>query len=289
MQLMSGCMTINHVIWISNNFPGVFSLPNLVTVGSIYLGDALYEDTVGNISDGTLSGISLPALTSAFEIQAVNLASVESINIPNLVSNGLGLTFSGLPNLKNYTFNPNYKGKYVNITNTGLNYISWQSPDNISDMRLVGNPNLTSVDFSPNTNITSLLIDCGGSSLAMESGYPMPRLSGPVSIHNLEIRYCDNSNGYWRAALEDLGSTSAGTVEIHHNAFTGLQISNMTTCDTFDIHDNGNLIEISMPALETTKEIYLMSNAQLEYINETLFPVLQNVSGTFDFDGYFKS
>jgi len=262
-------------------------------VDSIYLGDPFYEDESGRIAQGTLTGVSLPAVTSASEIVAVNLASVESIDIPNLAGNGLIVTLSGLPNLKNYSFSSNFKGQYVNITNTGLTSLDWKSKANLFSMRLVGNPNLASVTFTDNANITSLLINCGsptntqGESSMFAAGYPMPSFSGPSIFSELEVTLCDQPSGDWRTTLDGLGSSSAGTLEFHDNVFTGLGVSNMTKCELLNIHDNYELTEIEMPSLDTAGEIDLKGNFQLGYINATTFPSLKNVSRTFELNGNF--
>jgi len=160
---MSECTTINHTLWIENNYPGVFSLPKLINVDGIYIGDAFYSDTTQAIASGTLTGVSLPAVTSTFEILAINIGSIESIDIPNLAAVGLTVELSGLPALKTFTFSENFNGQYVNITNTGLTQFAWKSSAYVYDMRLIGNVNLQTMTFADKANISQYV-----------QSYPLP-------------------------------------------------------------------------------------------------------------------
>jgi hypothetical protein len=289
---MSGCTDLSqHTIWISNNFPGVFSLPKAVSIDSLYVGDVYYEDTTASIARGTLTDISLPALTTVFEISAVDLDSLASIEMPNVLgaSNGFMLTLTGLPNLKNITFGANFAAEYVNITNTGLTKFNWPSTQNVFHMTLSGNPSLTEITFADGANLTYLSINCGDDVPSQATGRPMPRLTGPTTIRELEVSFCDQPAGDWASALDGLGSTSAGMLSFHDNVFTGLQISNATTLEDLEVHDNYNLAEIAFPNLMTAGKILVKNNAQLAYLNTTTFPTLSNVSGAFELDGNFNS
>lgn len=268
---MSECTTINHTLWIGNNYPGDFFLPKLISVGGIYIGDAFYEQTTAGIDVGTLTSVSFPALEAASEILAVDLGSITSIDIPKLTNNAVSVTLTDLPGLKSFTFSSTFQGQYINITNTGLREINYQSSASLYQMRLVNNPKLSALTFSSDVNITTLKLNCNSA--------PLPTFSGPANVRSLEISFCDQPSGNWETALQGLGSASAQSIEFHDNTFTGLRLPNITTItNSLDIYDNSKLTDLSLPVLSTVANIKIHENSLLQYINSTAWPDLRNIS-----------
>ncbi|KAH8597321.1 hypothetical protein B0O99DRAFT_593058 [Bisporella sp. PMI_857] len=264
-QLMTACAKIHQTLWISNDYPGVPSLPSLVDVGGIYVGDVFYQGASQSIASGTLTGVSLPALTSAFEILAVNLDSFQPFDVPKLVGVrlsptltgvGLSITLEGLPSLKNFTFSDNYDTQYITITNTGLTDFNFPSPKHVFSIKLVGNPDLEKVTFSSNGNVTYLTVDCGSIVKDLrskpEDQCALPRFSGPAALRNLEVAYCNPPAGDARTAFDSVG-------------------------------------KIAFPQLTTAESISVVDNIGLNFINESAFSALKNVSQTSTFEGDFTA
>ena len=276
---MRPCTSIEHTLWIGNNFPGVFSLPNLVNVSDVYIGDAFYDDQSQTITSGTLTGVSFPALQNVGLIRAVNQGSINSIDVPNLTGNN-DVTLSGLPALANFSLNAGGDFSYINITNTGIVEFSYGGPG-LSTLKLIGNPSLAKVTVPENSYIQRLEVDCGGlvtsrNSLGYKSTqhkakYPMPRFTGPKNVSSFEISFCKQPSGDWKTALTGLGSTASFMVNFHHNEFLTLSVPDLrNTTSTISIEDNRNLTEIVFPALKAAGSLMITDNPSLYDINALL-------------------
>jgi hypothetical protein len=279
---MSQCTTINHTLWIGNNFPGQFSLPKLLQVGGVYIGDAFYEDTSGTIVDGTLTGVSLPALEDAQEIIAVDLGSITFLDLSSLRSNTVTFTLTGLPALRNFTFGSNYAGSYVNITNTGLKELSYNSGNQTPGFKvsLINNQDLSTLTFSSNASIGTLELNCNSA--------PLPSFSGPPMVDDLEISFCDQPSVDWEIALQGVGTVSGGSVEVHHNTFTGFALPNTTDLGIgLNIHDNSKLTNLSFPLLATIGSLSVKDNYVLQYIGSNAWPSLGVILGLAEMSGPF--
>jgi len=294
---MTPCTVIQHTLWIGNNFPGIFSLPNLVNVSSIYIGDAFYDDQTQSIAPGTLSGVNFPALPKTSEILAVNLGSLSSIDIPNLVD-GSFITLTGLPALTNFTLNSNYADGYVNITNTGITEFSYDGPS-LSDVTLVGNPSLAKVTISDESAISSIDVDCGGMVQSRNSfgskythhaaQHQMPRFSGPKNVTRFKVSYCKQPSGDWKTALAGIGSIKSYSLKFHDNEFISLSVPDLKNASSIEIEKNHNLTEIQFPSLKTADALTINDNSDLLYINATSFPALTSLGSLSRFDGPFRA
>ena len=295
---MRPCAVIDHTLWIGNNFQGVFSLPNLVNVSNIYIGDAFYDDQTQTIASGTLTGVSFPALKKASEILAVNVGSINLIDVPNLVD-GYRITLSGLPALTNFSLSSNYAGSYINITNSAITEFSYGG-SSLSGITLTSNPSLEKVTVSDDSAIGALAVDCGGMVTSRSSfGYKttrraaqhaMPRFTGPKDISSFEVRYCKQPSGDWKTALASVGSIKAYSMKFHENEFINLSLPNLKNISSsLQILKNDNLTEIAFPSLTTIGELTITDNPSLLYINATAFPVLTSINYTSSFDGAFKA
>ena len=279
---MSQCTIINHTLWIGNNFPGSFSLPKLLQVGGIYVGDALYEDSTGGIVDGSLTSVSLPALEDAEEIIVVDYGSITSLDLPSLRSNSGTFTLAGLPALRNFTFSGSYEGSYVNITNTGLNEIFYNSGIQTIGftMSLINNQDLSAITFSSNASIGTLELNCNSA--------PLPAFSGPPMIDDLEISFCNQPSVNWEIALQGVGTVSGGSIEVHDNTFTSFALPNTADLGLeLNIHDNAKLTNISFPAMFTMGSLSIKNNSALEYITSTDWPDLGVILGNAELSGAF--
>jgi len=137
-----------------------------------------------------------------------------------------------------------------------------------------------------------LTIDCGG--LVGDTGAkyylpvaPMPRLSGPASVRNLEIRYCKQPEGDSNTALNGVGSTSSNGLTFHHNDFVHLALPGLVNSESIKINNNRNLTEVSFPSLESVHSIDVLGNSKLKYIDASTFPALNTIKMTANFDGSF--
>jgi hypothetical protein len=277
-SLLQDCSTINHTIWISKDYPGTLTLPKLTACSGIWIGDATYDSQTHTPQDGSLTAVSLPALTNAYDVQVVDVASLTSLAMPKLTEN-FDITLTGLPALKSFAISPTINCDNINITNTGLTEFSWLSSSYIYIVKLTGNAKLDKVTFSPSSNVSRLEIDC--------SKGPMPRVSLPSTMHTFEVTKCDNPLGDWKTVIQSSPGVY-GSFEIYDNLFDAIGFANLTEAlrGGFKIEDNRNLTEMAFPVLELVKGSFtIKDNLAYKFINKTTFPSLKNVSAGFNIDG----
>ncbi|KAH8811364.1 hypothetical protein F5884DRAFT_781876 [Xylogone sp. PMI_703] len=278
-ELAATCTAIDHWVWVGNNYPGVLRLPKLSNTQSINIGDVLEQDTSGGIAQGTLTGVSLPVLTDADSVIAINQGSLETIDAPNLASGYVILT--GLPSLQSFAFGPHYLGGTIRIENTGIEELSYVSTTSASQISLSGNKRLAKIIFGNDVNVTSLTLDCGNT--------PMPQFTGPAVIGTLDIESCSQPLD-WHTAFAGLGSDSAEKLQFHNNGFSGLALPNVTkVSEELDITTNENLTEFLFPVLTSVRTLYVTGNPKIDSINDTAWPVLGNISVRGDWEGSFTS
>lgn len=295
---MQSCTEINLDLWIGNSFPGVFSLPNLVNLSSLYIGDALYDDPTQTIASGTLTRVLFPALEKVYDITAVNLDSLAQIDVPKLSYVYNDITLSGLPALTNFTVSPSYVGWSINITNTGISEFNYQGDGDIYKIMLTSNPNLAKVTIGENVGVDTLTIDCSGLVSSQSYGtfssylaavYPLPQFDGPKNISDLDVGFCLPPTGDWKTAFAGVGSVESQSMTFHDNKFSSLSVPDLKNCTgTIEIDMNSNLTNVTFPALKYAGALQITDNDQLKYLNASAFPLLNTINYTSKLDGSFE-
>ena len=223
---------------------------------------------LASLSMGSLQqagGIELGDLTILSEFSAPQLTKVDTLN------------FTALPALQGMSFGTKGITQAISIliTNTGLTDL--QGINNLASIEVfnINNNNALqniSLDIKQVKRSVDIEANEGTSGLAVS----FPNLENAL---NMTFRNCSSID------LSSLAVVNA-SLGFYSNSFESFNGPNLTNVGQLIFVDNTELTNITLPKLETIKQLYqIANNTKLDKIDG--FQKLKNVNGALDFSGNF--
>lgn len=252
--------------------------PTIATVnlGSITQIDGNIQIVNNGSASSTLAattsfvGSSLQSITGTMTL--TELTQLNSLAFPSLASVG-GISFTTLPVLSSLGFGALTSASTIMITDTQLESLSGINLERADTISITNNKYLATIAMSTLTEVgTTLLISANAAGL--EVSFPVLANCGNFTVQqvgNLSINALANVTG---------------SMGIQQTTLTLIQANNLTkiTQDLF-ITNNTDLLNISMPLLQTVSGFQIANNTLLLDID---FPSLTTV-GAVDLTGDFKT
>lgn len=262
---LSSCKTIDGDLEIAENASGTISFDNIERIaGKLTCKGA---ENITELSASKLARIDddlmLSGLTSLSSLKLDALTQVDSINL------------EALPRLQQLSFTKGIsQASRVRITNTDLVNLNGIDLETIGDMDISNNPHLTEVNVNKITNATGFV--------SFSANHLDLKIKFPKLENALNMTFRNTSE----VSLPSLKMTK-GLLGFYSNYFEDFAAPNLTSTGDLVFNDNSNLLNISLPSLETVKGAFqIANNTNLKAVTDV--PKLKTITGALDFTGNFS-
>lgn len=276
---LSECSDLyGELLIIDNGYPGIVSIPNLSTIGNILVENV--TNLPGNKS--TLTGISLPDLTSATNIDIVGASALTTIDLPAL-GGASEINLYYLPRLQTWTgFKSNVLTGAISIVHTGLSSLRWDSKNSTNARISEGSYSSGSLDINNNTFLDEISLinvaQIDGPLRIIGNGQTKITL-GLTTGSYIGISGCSQILPV--TATDNI--TELDELELHDNLFTNISFAGVKSMEgSINIHNNPNLEHVSFPNLVSIGGAISNSYSGINPVGELRFSnntVLKRIAG----------